>query len=518
MSIQDLSFELLEQIIDRVPADHANLRAVCRSLNFAITPSFFSSLFIDVHRSRLEVGLSHLEALATGKTPWSQFAHTLRIKNLSPSLSVVVDVNKNRENDSINWDDLNLAEDRMEQCLPPALESLKNVQTVLWTFTGCSDESRWTPEAIHDFMASLPQLETFSLTADETSFSRNYDCDFDRLTGLRNLTLASSDAMSLGYLSRSLSRVVSQNPGLRSLHLQTTTRHWGHPPLNSFAELFHTVKQPLQLTELRMVRCSLRVDHSLLPHLRFLRCLWLFGGDTSLWDRLREEGIRLSEICTDWITEGLLEYLSSYSGLEQLTVTCADAETAEESNRRTDKFFNNALPHHAQSLVSLSCRGDSKGRWSFGTHNIGALSLLHKLNYLRMNVNSVLLEDDIIKIETDSEGRTTVHRFLDLVNQLPITDAAIMPSFPLQHASSTRSDVEHSFIREIDAAVRDFKSQDGHVSAAVVLAGSNYYRMEGGDGRYCAVESANPSWPQFYRGLLENPRERTEFDFAPFVP
>ena len=76
-----------------------------------------------------------------------------------------------------------------------------------------------------------------------------------------------------------------------------------------------------------------------------------------------------------------------------------------------------------------------------------------------------------------------------------------MCSFPLQHGIFKHRDVEHNFIREIDAAVRDFKSQDGRVSSAVVLAGSNYYRMEGGEGRYCAVEPVNSSWPHFYRSL-----------------
>jgi hypothetical protein len=136
MSFLDLSLELLEEITywvdyrspsrssadtpSQVPADHSQLRMVCRNLNFAVAPSFFSSLVLDVHSSRLELGLSHLETLAAGNSQWSQFAHTLKIKCLSPAVAAGADA-----------DELQVAESRLEQSLRPALDSLKNVRTVL---------------------------------------------------------------------------------------------------------------------------------------------------------------------------------------------------------------------------------------------------------------------------------------------------------------------------------------------------------------------------------------------------
>jgi hypothetical protein len=53
-------------------------------------------------------------------------------------------------------------------------------------------------------------------------------------------------------------------------------------------------------------------------------------------------------------------------------------------------------------------------------------------------------------------------------------------------------------IGEIDKAVREFKSRGSRTSGAMVLAGHNYYRVEGSEGRYCAAESANLSWPYSY--------------------
>lgn len=98
----------------------SKLQVVCKNFNSAVARSFFSSLVLDVHRSRLELGLSHLEALAAGNTQWSQFARTLKIKRLSPAVATGVDANE-----------LQVVESRLEQFLRPALDSLKNIQTVL---------------------------------------------------------------------------------------------------------------------------------------------------------------------------------------------------------------------------------------------------------------------------------------------------------------------------------------------------------------------------------------------------
>jgi hypothetical protein len=91
------------------------------------------------------------------------------------------------------------------------------------------------------------------------------------------------------------------------------------------------------------------------------------------------------------------------------------------------------------------------------------------------------------------------HRFLDLVDKLPISDAVIMPSFPKRFMQDTSGNNFVSnrgiIIGEIDKAVREFKSRG---SRAAVLAGYNYYKVEGSEGLYCAVESANLSWPYSY--------------------
>ncbi|KAF8128493.1 hypothetical protein K438DRAFT_1984485 [Mycena galopus ATCC 62051] len=467
MSILNLSLELLQEITDRIPADHGQLRVVCWTLNHAVARSFFSSVLLDVHSSRLEAGLSYLEALATGATPWSEFARNLTIKRLSPSL--VVDPNEGHEEDQYQ---LQLAEARLENVL-----------------------------------RSLPQLD-FRLTTDESGFASNFDCSFERLTNLRTLTVTSSNEIYLAGVCRSLQNAVRNSPDLSFLHLGTD-HAWGIPSRLSFADLFPDLAEPLRLTGLRMDRYNLRLDHSTIPHLRSLKSLQLFRVYPEIWDSLRQESIHLIEIHTDTIEESLLEYLSSYSGLEHLIIACAGGKSEVEANRRANEFFTNALPHHTRSLVALGCRGHWEGRWSFGMHNAGVLAQLQNLTSLCMNVNSILVEADVgpqdaesqrsgralgvsVELESDSDGRNMVHRFLDLINQLPIIDAGIMPAEPRRSRGSRwgqdRAKHRELFVKEINAAVREFKSRDGHISAAVVQAVHQYYQMEGGEGRYCALQ------------------------------
>jgi hypothetical protein len=172
----------------------------------------------------------------------------------------------------------------------------------------------------------------------------------------------------------------------------------------------------------------------------------------------------------------------------RLTIVQADGElegrNLEQSNRRPDRFFS-ALPHHQTSLVALSCGGYSacEGRWSFGSHNVGMLEQLHKMRVLRMNVNSVVAGS----LESDEDGRDMVvgpmlifdapmngyvysASFPRFVDQLPISDAVIMPSFPQRFMVNPWGNGFISnrgiIIGEIDAVVRAFKSRGSQTSGA----------------------------------------------------
>ncbi|KAJ6574402.1 hypothetical protein B0H19DRAFT_1254110 [Mycena capillaripes] len=256
MSILDLSAELLQEISYRIPADHKHLRVACKNLNLAVAPAFFSTVSLNVHKSRLGLSLEHLEALATGNTPWSTFTHTLTIKHLSASLEDAEETDEMEEHTMRQHDTLQQMQDRLRQCLLSALQSLKNVRTVLWGFSASTEESTWVAQTVEHFLASLPLPDDLRLAAGELNFGRNWDCSFDGLAGLRRLTLTSSDSevTALRRISRSMSRA------------------WRHPPLHGLGDLFPDLTQPIRLTELRLFRYSLRLDPGTISHL-----LWIKG-------------------------------------------------------------------------------------------------------------------------------------------------------------------------------------------------------------------------------------------------
>ncbi|KAJ7645066.1 hypothetical protein DFH06DRAFT_1333363 [Mycena polygramma] len=381
MSILDLSVELVQEIAYMIPSEHKQLRSTCKNLSFAIAPLFFSSVLLDVQQSRIEVGLSHLEALAAGNTPWSQFARTLKIEHLCPAFLKVGQIA------TCSNDELQLADERFKQLIKPALESLKNVRTVIWN---CEGDAESTIETVVNFLSSYSVLEDLRLTAQRANVH------FSQLAGLRNFTL-NTPSDSRREIAQSLSQTIYNSLDLESLHVERLDNA-------SFTDLFHSLvpTRPLHLTRLHITEdyhASIRLDGDIIPHLKYLKCLKWIGGDSGSeaasaairkrWDVLREADIHLTEIYTDNIEEGLLAYLSSYSGLERLCITRAGGKDQDESNRRADEFFECALPQHAQSLTALSCRGTYEGRWSFGDCNAGMIAQLRNLKLLRMNVNSV---------------------------------------------------------------------------------------------------------------------------------
>ncbi|KAJ6552824.1 hypothetical protein B0H19DRAFT_1155025 [Mycena capillaripes] len=122
--ILSLSVEILQDIGVKLAdlSDRKSLRGVCRELGFAINPLFFSSVTLDIHNRRIDESLCFLEALAGGKTGWSQFARNLKIARLSPGGEFI-----KRE----DFEQVQSAHARMERFLRRALESLKNVRNVM---------------------------------------------------------------------------------------------------------------------------------------------------------------------------------------------------------------------------------------------------------------------------------------------------------------------------------------------------------------------------------------------------
>ncbi|KAF7351544.1 hypothetical protein MSAN_01586800 [Mycena sanguinolenta] len=331
--ILDLSVELLEAIGTQLAqSDHASLRQVCKNLNGAIYPLFFSVLTLKTSENGLSKdGVEQLKALATGGTGWSLYAKTLRITSAKTA---------------------NGAHDNSEtpvDLLAAALATLSNIQSVVWH----AHDSGWAQTAIFAFVNiwahNLRELELSIPWA----WTRTLNVFELKVQSLQSLTLRIPGWSPTRLEFEDLCDLIYSGDDLDSSHLEATTKFG--------------------------VWCTLlsRADHT-----------------------------RFSEITTNVVTEELFDCLSSYSGLEKLKLEFPDGGSEDESNRLADIFFNTVLPRHAESLLELSCPAAYESRFSFGTHNVNVVSLLHKLTKLEMSINAGAVRTvDPPKSFIDADGK-----------------------------------------------------------------------------------------------------------------
>ncbi|KAJ7260496.1 hypothetical protein B0H12DRAFT_375127 [Mycena haematopus] len=229
-------------------------------------------------------------------------------------------------------------DDNLVDLLAAALASLPRIQAVVW-HVHAQDHWAWGRTAVLAFVNTLATLQELEL---------NIPCTINlsalQVRSLRKFTFKSqghgsswglSGSTPLPLLYQDIAQLVSQNR-LNSLHLEGTTE-------------------------------------------------W-----SAIWRLLRSRvhDMRLAEITTTVVTQDLFDYLTSYSGLEKLTLRFPDGGNPNASNSLADTFFETILPHHAESLTELSCPAAYESRFSFGTHNVNAVSLLHKLTRLEMSINA----------------------------------------------------------------------------------------------------------------------------------
>ncbi|KAJ6536286.1 hypothetical protein B0H19DRAFT_1183120 [Mycena capillaripes] len=336
----DLSAELLEEIGSKLPqGDHANLRAVCKVLDPAMQRLFFSVLVLTLgeHPKRddsIPMLLDMLQALGTGKTGRSIHARTLRIQRGKRRYQEVAALPE--------------SEYEMKDLLASALGSIPKIRTVVWEVSEHAeqDPSEWEKctGTICKFLSTSTSLDELQLDIQGT-----VDVSSLKVRGLRKFTLKSPRWENNFHFSwktpppkpimyADISQLVAQNK-LTSLHLEGT---------DAWSEVWRTLQM------------------------------------------LSDSGsqIKLTEIITNVVTPDLFDYLRSYSGIEKLKLLYPDGGSRDESDRLADTFFETILPHHVTSLVELSCPASYESRFSFGTHNVDVILLLHNLKSLEMSINA----------------------------------------------------------------------------------------------------------------------------------
>ncbi|KAJ7444492.1 hypothetical protein FB451DRAFT_1294198 [Mycena latifolia] len=286
---------------------------------------------------------------------------------------------------------LPLPEHATQDLLISALWSIRNARTIIWRVG--QDAPGWERNTISYFINTLHSLNDLQLDLQEPIYLQLGD-----LPCLRKLEIRARDGMA-EPLVQHVSEVVAQSRSLTSLHL---------PESSAWSEVWKVL-----------------------------------GNKTEL---------RLKEISTPTVTPALIAYLVSYSGIEKLNLQSLDKGSED---RLADNFANRVLPRHAESLVELSCISQYPSRWSFGTHNVDAISQLYKLTRLEMSVN-------LAEVTLANSTTNAVHLLLRTAGLLPALCTLII--CPASHARP--GGVYHRITRLISTAVTNFKT---HVHSSTIV-------------------------------------------------
>jgi hypothetical protein len=177
-----------------------------------------------------------------------------------------------------------------------------------------------------------------------------------------------------------LAQAIAHSPDL--LHLDVEGDFDGDIP--SLTDLFgnEVSETCLPLKYLSTSR-EMRLDEITLPHFKSLTSfnLWSETNCQHFWRVLLTEGIRLTELTAQTVSDGLIKFMAAYSPSllifkEQLT------------NATPEMLFRHALPLHCQTMCSLTpwIENQCHSSWFFSEVNASAILGCKKLNELSIGL------------------------------------------------------------------------------------------------------------------------------------
>ncbi|KAF8539594.1 hypothetical protein BDD12DRAFT_881978 [Trichophaea hybrida] len=346
--IISLPVELLDQIIQHLEKPELSLlRQTCWAFRCAVIPKIFRRLEIDLTNEL------QLECLATAGTVSNQ-ASVLHTKEVKAILG--------RDGKALS--------DAMSTI--SALKAVEQVELCFWAEGVSPDTDYWinTPvDSISPALASLPHLRGVHLTFPRESSGPPLP-DLSGLHDLRSLVfdlhLTNSDWPSFLH---SLSRALTNKPKLEELTLNTGMYGYSWEDIPKLSQL---LQQPdistLNLHTLSIDSWTINATSAelLLPHIRHLKTLTIgrqIRGDIeSLWRALKHAKIHVQSLTADeTATPGLMKYLRSYSGVQNLQLSPA----VEDSS--TINSLPLALIAHRATLQTLDITATYNLLWAYGS-------------------------------------------------------------------------------------------------------------------------------------------------------
>ena len=235
-----------------------------------------------------------------------------------------------------------------------------------------------------DAIASLPLMDDFQLAVNGVDAA----IPLDRLSGLRKCVVRGALAPSvLG----SLAHVIGHSPYLSHLVILPNSSSVFSESCIPFSKIPSAISLPLRhLT----VRAS-QIDLNPIRHITGLNSLSLedhdIGRDTNVYPDFLQERLFCSRLVVQHVHPTWLNYLSQYSGLQELSVLIRDPANPF-SDQLARQFWATVLPKHAATLQVLNIYSKGAGGWCSSDEAILAIMQCRQLRSLTLSVDPRLTD------------------------------------------------------------------------------------------------------------------------------
>ncbi|KAJ7583859.1 hypothetical protein C8J56DRAFT_193856 [Mycena floridula] len=345
-----LPVEILLQISSHASRqDLKHFRLTCSSINCAAESHLFSILRISSRALQTEIySTTLLQYLAT----------TDRISKHVRALEIDTETF-----DTVEWgrDTLSIWQAWVE----PAIRALHRVHSVRWV---ALSDPMWAHTSIMSALVSLQHLTALDIRGEIDLHDERIDPDhagrFSELHKLQYLTNLQLDICIFGATDRS--EHLSSPPPLSAIQtslkqllpqLVSLTLFEDPGGERDFSILFDSASEVFRLNTLSLRGWALGpLAASRLRSLNTLDLRRIHSTPIStFWSILASEGVLLRDLRASEVEDSLLEYLSSYAGLQKLyLIQSRGLDLTRESS--WPRFITTVLSRHFESLLELTIR------------------------------------------------------------------------------------------------------------------------------------------------------------------
>ncbi|KAF5362860.1 hypothetical protein D9758_007028 [Tetrapyrgos nigripes] len=395
-----LPSELLEDILEKVERlnDRKTLRLTCSRLALILRPFVLKEITLNIHKYKLNPGLSLLRALASPDNVYSQCVRTLYIDSLAPSFFPDPEFEEKKEACNYTYQLHGLAREwvsdgedqptreyeELRTLLEPALQSLKYLMAVRWRW---HHKDEWAMEPVMQLLPSFRSLREFSFCAPLLRRAIPFP---EINTNLKVLSIDISlptHSSSFEFIAPLIRHLLSRSKCLSSLHFDVKCLGLDPSSLLNFSTLGSP--QRSLITHLSLGGWSRQAFEipNYFPNLTSLQLRSHYGNTLEpLFSGLQSKQIHLQRLVLDIVTEPVLDYIATYSGLEVLSLKGPKWYSQPTYNENAERFYQQILPLHNDSLVKLEMEPEFESRWCFGEDNVEAISRCRNLRVLSVRV------------------------------------------------------------------------------------------------------------------------------------